>query len=619
FDITWFDNSVSYANKQFFRIWNIFKSRDQIIVLPNEIQFYPNSVERSEPLNPKYGWYRTDIYVIELLVQQGYSADILKKYAEYGCEQDLYYSVGTIYSSLNDWKVVERLIKIGILSLSFMISRSIAFGHTQLFKLLYPLQDKVVKDKDYIIDAIWRQHIEILDFIGYDLNSSTHWFRNGDFTQKWCELSFLKDTYKSIQQHPDADTIATKILLNQIEYRRIENIKFMLSVFKFESFEKVLPAVLKRHDKTIIELFIQQRDIAFKSLPTNWETILESALCRYPSKNNVKLAECLIRYNLVSCPIKNHQIIDTVDPYIQHIAEERSLEYLVHNQHKFKTNPTNTQYIIDQILKRRPPVSTLLQLYVHQHFIELVFNNVFLSQKIFAFVYKIQSYSRSLRYDDIIEIDWMVSYDHLALLKEKIDRGSTLYLGYNGNELINKDFELFKRVFEEYKYFRNRHPNNRELYNIFLTNNFEAIKWFCENGYASELNLRMVKFSKDSDPRILRYLIENRWATVDYNTTFVEVSHSVFTPEILEVLKQHTPSPITSEQAKEAINCLLGNPIPLVFEYLSPLFQENIDPFEVSRACNSSHLSNYPIVEYLIENKLCKDESFIKPIYDKLK
>ncbi|KAF2069152.1 hypothetical protein CYY_009530 [Polysphondylium violaceum] len=343
FDITWFQNIVNYANKQFFRIWNIFKSRDQVKFLPKEIQFYPNSVERSEPLNPEFGWYRTDIYVIEFLVQQGYSPDVLYEYFE---EDPLFYDLLTIrYSSLDDWKVVERLIKMGAFNFHSMMSNSIAFGQTQLFKLLYPLQDKS-QDQDQsidhhlLLDAIRGQHIEIIDLMGYDLNSRTHW---------------LKDT--------------SELLTIQIVYHRFENIKFMLSVFKFESFDKFLPTLLECYDRTIIELFIQYRDIAFKTLSTNWETILEASLSRYGYQSGI-FAECLIRHNLISYPIKSnldieclsprvrqllqplldpfihrvllekpllntntsicdfmylldHQIIDTVDPYISHISNSK--------------------------------------------------------------------------------------------------------------------------------------------------------------------------------------------------------------------------------------------------------------------------------------------------------
>ncbi|KAF2069153.1 hypothetical protein CYY_009531, partial [Polysphondylium violaceum] len=253
-----------------------------------------------------------------------------------------------------------------------------------------------------------------------------------------------------------------------------------------------------------------------------------------------------------------------------------------------------------------------------------IFNNVILSRKIFAYVHKIQYYRRSLRYDDIVDINWMIKYNHLSLLREKLNNGSTMFVkgdvfsisnGYH--LLINKDFELFKRVFERYKY----DFGSLELFDILDSiNNLEAVKWIYESGYGRKI--QHLVFTKDSNPEILRYLIENNWFQVLHDSLLKDVrvsKKSTYTPEILQVFKEHMSTPITSEQAKEIIVGLLKNPIPLMFEYLSPLFQENIGPFEVSKDFHSSHLSNYPIIEYLIEKKLCQDESFLKPIYDKLK
>ncbi|KAF2068824.1 hypothetical protein CYY_009855, partial [Polysphondylium violaceum] len=423
FDISWFDNAVGYANKQFFRIWNIFKSRDQIIVLPNEIEFYPNSVEKWEPLNPTFGWYRTDIYIFELLVQQGYSAEFLSQTLD---DAFTYYSIARSYSSLDDYKVVERLIKMGVLDCETMIYHSIEKDLHQLFKLIYPLRDKSqVQDQEILETVINTQRMELLEFLEYDATVPIDWAQiNYSLNQ-----AFLKNGYKTIQQHPDAEKVATELLETQIDRHSFENIKFMLTKFKFDCIGPFIPSILRCGDSNIVELFIQHKDTAFKDPPTrqDWERLFEDAFLHTGWDSNFSIFNSLVEHNLLPNPIASDlqkvleeevlslisprvlllikplldpirhkflldapllhkdtqvhdfmylidtQIYDTVDPFVEHIIEcneqhtvQEKLEYLVCNQHRFKNKPGNTQYITNQILNTVK--SPKLRSYIDKHY-----------------------------------------------------------------------------------------------------------------------------------------------------------------------------------------------------------------------------------------------------------
>ncbi|KAF2076660.1 hypothetical protein CYY_002030 [Polysphondylium violaceum] len=233
----------------------------------------------------------------------------------------------------------------------------------------------------------------------------------------------------------------------------------------------------------------------------------------------------------------------------------------------------------------------------------LIFNNIFISKKIFTSISKIQYGHNSLKYDDIVDIKWMIEYNHLSLLRDKATRGFLLDIRDNDciYRLVNLDLDLFKLLFTRYKIGQSC---KSVFEKVIQANNLDAVKWVSENGFAYELK-KGITFTLDSDPKILIYLIENRWYRVHYNSIIKNDSltrNTVYSLPILQVFKQHTPT-LNNLQAQEIINYLLKTPIPLVFEVLSPLFQENLKIDQI-RYYYIECLDTYPILSYIVEKNL---------------
>ncbi|KAF2078122.1 hypothetical protein CYY_000593 [Polysphondylium violaceum] len=87
-----------------------------------------------------------------------------------------------------------------------------------------------------------------------------------------------------------------------------------------------------------------------------------------------------------------------------------------------------------------------------------IFRNVYLSKQIFTHVSVIQQDDNSLKYDDIIEVEWMAKYGHIGLLSDKLHRGAALFYERPWDfkvfkALLKKDFEVFKIFYQRfYKY-----------------------------------------------------------------------------------------------------------------------------------------------------------------------
>jgi len=240
---------------------------------------------------------------------------------------------------------------------------------------------------------------------------------------------------------------------------------------------------------------------------------------------------------------------------------------------------------------------------------------MYLCKKIFTSVHMIQRPYNSLCYNDIVEMDWMIKYNHIGLLKDKLKRTCLLSGAKNLFPLINRELELFMVLYHQYKQIQIQQKQviqQQELVSHFEMvinyNNISAVKWMCENGYAVELQEKNLVFSKDTDPEILRYLITNGWFRVTYRSILANYKHTLshYSIPVLQVFRDNTPTPINNSQASEIINELLNYPIPHVFETLSPLFQDNWSlnvPLIVSFP--KYFLGTGIILEYIIKKNLC--------------
>ncbi|KAF2074082.1 hypothetical protein CYY_004611 [Polysphondylium violaceum] len=92
-------------------------------------------------------------------------------------------------------------------------------------------------------------------------------------------------------------------------------------------------------------------------------------------------------------------------------------------------------------------------------FYSLVFNNNFISAKIFKIVNEIQKNRNSLKYTDIDDVGWMINNNHLGILSDKIKSGQVLSLNINRNRDYLKvicgvrDQDLFIWLFDRFPEF----------------------------------------------------------------------------------------------------------------------------------------------------------------------
>ncbi|KAF2068265.1 hypothetical protein CYY_010407, partial [Polysphondylium violaceum] len=152
-----------------------------------------------------------------------------------------------------------------------------------------------------------------------------------------------------------------------------------------------------------------------------------------------------------------------------------------------------------------------------------IFRNVYLSKQIFTYVSQIQQGNNSLKYDDIIEVEWMNKYGHIGLLSDKLHRGAELFLEKLGGfdcsvfkALVEKDFEGFKIFYQRFYKYNTFIQEDNDYYSSFMrvidTGHLEAVKWMIENEYAHQVSWRSLDmYSEAKNPEILRYLVSNGW------------------------------------------------------------------------------------------------------------
>ncbi|KAF2078132.1 hypothetical protein CYY_000603 [Polysphondylium violaceum] len=248
-----------------------------------------------------------------------------------------------------------------------------------------------------------------------------------------------------------------------------------------------------------------------------------------------------------------------------------------------------------------------------------IFRNVYLSKQIFTQVSVIQQDDNSLKYDDIIEVEWMVEYGHIGLLSDKLHRGAVLFIEKLGDfkefkALLEKDFEVFKifyQRFYKYKtYIKDERHNfyNSSFYEVIDTGHLEAVKWMCENKYAHSEKWPAVT----KNPEVLKYLVVNGWVKVDFDMFWKNNLHRLRKkPEFLQVIIDFVPKPIPHKHVQDIVNSLLRFfPCRSVLEILSPLIPDGFkietkkDIFQVK--CDPKVIPTY---QYIIARNLADPDT----------
>ncbi|KAF2070335.1 hypothetical protein CYY_008352 [Polysphondylium violaceum] len=118
-----------------------------------------------------------------------------------------------------------------------------------------------------------------------------------------------------------------------------------------------------------------------------------------------------------------------------------------------------------------------------------VFSNRYLTTYIFNKVREIQRDRYPQKYNDIVDVGWMLKYGHVGLAKEKIKNKEYTYVEPQDlfSIVANTDTQIFVYMFEKYKYYALRYCGLTKLKEIIgQLKNQQVILYLFENGYARE-------------------------------------------------------------------------------------------------------------------------------------
>ncbi|KAF2073281.1 hypothetical protein CYY_005410 [Polysphondylium violaceum] len=214
-----------------------------------------------------------------------------------------------------------------------------------------------------------------------------------------------------------------------------------------------------------------------------------------------------------------------------------------------------------------------------------VFSNRYLATKIYNAVHQIQIDRSPLKYDDIVDVCWMLKYGHVGLVREKIKRNEYLYVKpkHLFSIVANTDTQMFIYLFEKNKYYALEYYD-RYYQDIFLLlENPDVVRYLFQNGYARDLS-HMVQ-PQYLDIKVLSCLLENQWIkptptflVKDYNGMISTTVSTNYKKEYVDLVAKYTPSPIQHADIQVIMKHILDHePGDFLFDALSPLFVKDPD------------------------------------------
>ncbi|KAF2077072.1 hypothetical protein CYY_001639 [Polysphondylium violaceum] len=246
-----------------------------------------------------------------------------------------------------------------------------------------------------------------------------------------------------------------------------------------------------------------------------------------------------------------------------------------------------------------------------------IFSNVYIAKQIFTQVSVIQQYDNSLKYDDIIQVEWMNKYGHIGLLSDKLHRGAALFHEKSRDfsvfkALVEKDFDAFKIFYQRFYKYNTFIQEDNNYYSSFEqvvnTGHLEAVKWMCENGYSHQVKswYRLDRSNQTKGPEIVRYLVSNGWFRVDFNLFWANDLNSLSNkPGFLQVMIDLAPKPIPRKQVQDIVNSLLEIcPSQSVLDTLSPLIPDGLKIETQRDRFNVSDQAIIPVYQYIITRNL---------------
>ncbi|KAF2073284.1 hypothetical protein CYY_005413 [Polysphondylium violaceum] len=230
---------------------------------------------------------------------------------------------------------------------------------------------------------------------------------------------------------------------------------------------------------------------------------------------------------------------------------------------------------------------------MNKEYYTAVFDNKYLSKKIFSIIHEIQKDRYSLNYDDIVDIGWMFRHGHIGLAREKIKNNNSnntdrqqLYIDPKDLFTIvaNTDTELFIHLFEQHKY------SAVLYYELILSSkkhikNVEVVKYLYEHGFARDVTK---SFSlAEIDYEVLKYYLENGWLKptltmfITYAFYLNNGSKSARSDlkEIIALMIKYVDDKnelILRGTSRQAISLLLLSPIPGLIESLAPYLDQTL-------------------------------------------
>ncbi|KAF2073276.1 hypothetical protein CYY_005405 [Polysphondylium violaceum] len=229
-----------------------------------------------------------------------------------------------------------------------------------------------------------------------------------------------------------------------------------------------------------------------------------------------------------------------------------------------------------------------------------VFNNKYLSTKIFNIIHEIQIDRYSLKYEDIVDVGWMFRHGHIGVAREKINSNNKQILYIDHIDLFsivaNTDTNLFISLYEQNRYTAREYLVRKKNVIFDSTNikqqlkNKQVIKYLYDREFKDDILEQLVVAKMD--PEVIEYLLEIGWFRVSSDLIKREFDPTIgyygtcSPPKVLELLLKHFKGPIPLKDSKEIIRLNLISPdIPTDLSPLLPLLhpdirKEIIDGFE---------------------------------------
>ncbi|KAF2069795.1 hypothetical protein CYY_008890 [Polysphondylium violaceum] len=248
----------------------------------------------------------------------------------------------------------------------------------------------------------------------------------------------------------------------------------------------------------------------------------------------------------------------------------------------------------------------------------ILFRDKYLSRLVYEKIKEIHDGMYIRKYEDIVDIEWMLDHKHYGILKEKLkNNNSKLFFNFNAKSkrklFYVPDIEIFGLFIKRFK----DDIKPVDIAEVIFTNNYEKIKCMADNGYAYFENLYSFETPYTVDPRILECLIQHGWMRIDVDAPY----HYLFryTQESADVFRRHIKTQtISKAKSIKLLDWILNKSTQHMFTLFYPLFEKPLvflpPTLESFQQILKPEIRDPHLFEYLC--KECKlDETQIKELF----